>query len=166
MNPRESAINWDFLSRAERVQGKLQRYFDLLKQVRSLEEDPELAAALAALGNHSAQEGRAEQAPTAGQKAGLPPMPQRSHSRGAGDRLIALARPGEQFDARVLLERVTDQDDLQLANMTPKQGNDHLRRAAEAGRLRLVVPGKRGKTGSMPVYQLVTDSTSAAEEGK
>ena len=67
----------------------------------------------------------------------------------------------EYTDARDLLE-LASRRMLDL-KMDPKQANDHLRRFAKAGKVRLVVRGKRGQTGSMPIYELVTNSTSAAE---
>lgn len=160
MNSKDSAINWSVLTKAERVQGKMQAYFDLLKQVRKMEEDPELAAALTALGDVASSPVAPEVHP--GGAATSAPAPARSRARGAGDRLIALARPGERFNAHALIERATGQEP-ELARMIPRQANDHLRRAAEAGKIRLVTPGKRGKAGSMPFYELVTDGTSAAE---
>ena len=45
----KSAINWDYLAQAKRLQEKLQQYFGLVEQVRALEEDPELQAALGGL---------------------------------------------------------------------------------------------------------------------
>ena len=88
-------------------------------------------------------------------------VPQEKRRRGEGERLLSLAEAGGQFDARDLLE-LASRRMLDL-KMDPKQANDHLRRFAKAGKVRLVVRGKRGQTGSMPIYELVTNSTSAAE---
>lgn len=158
----KSAINWDYLSQARRLQEKLQQYFGLVEQIRAMEEDPELQAALAALGGCP---GRPDvgPAPTVSTLRTASMVPEKQRRRGEGDRLLSLAREGEEFDAHALLARVKTEAP-ELAAMTAKQANDHLRRYAGAGgKIRLVKPGKRGQTGSMPVYALVTDSTSAAE---
>ena len=159
----KSAINWDYLSQARRLQDKLQQYFGLVEQIRALEDDPELQAALAALGG-GLTEKREIPTPPAPAATGLRSasmVPQEKRRRGEGERLLSLAQPGEQFDARHLLDLAS----MRMPDLTmdPKQANDHLRRFSQAGRIRLVVKGKRGQTGSMPIYELVTDSTSAAE---
>jgi hypothetical protein len=159
----KSAINWDYLSQARRLQEKLHQYFGLVEQVRAMEEDPELQAALAALGGGPGSPDVAPPAPPVSTIRTASMVPEKQRRRGEGDRLLSLARDGEAFDAHTLLARVkTEAPELEA--MTAKQANDHLRRyAGPGGKIRLVKPGKRGQTGSMPVYELVTEGTSAAK---
>lgn len=170
-----SAINWDYLSPAQRLQEKLRRYFALVEQIRALEEDPELQAALAALGG-IADKPSAMPTPASPSETALPtptlkaleeqPVAApaaRPRTRSASERLLALADPGSVFDAHFLLARAQEQGLADLAAMSPRNANDHLRRLANAKRIRLVTPGKRGTAGLMPFYRLVTEGTSAAE---
>jgi hypothetical protein len=162
-----SALNWDHLSSAQRLQEKLHRYFDLVEQIRALEEDPELRAALQAVGgiSSSVPEVVPSAAPVAevGERSPMAATVEKRRVYGDSERLLALAQPGERFDAHFLLSRAKEQGS-DLATMTPKKANDHLRRFASAGRIHLEVPGKRGQSGTMPVYQLVTGGTSAAKD--
>jgi hypothetical protein len=169
----KSAINWDYLAQAKRLQEKLQQYFGLVEQIRALEEDPELQAALGGLvgGAAPSQPRQSEAIPSAKhhslpstiKTASMLPVEKR-RGRGDGERLLAFAREGEPFDGRLLLARAAAEGDPELAErVSAKQANDHLRRFANAGRVRMVTPGKRGHAGAMPTYELVTQGTSAAE---